>query len=209
VVVAPHPDDEVLGAGGLMRQLMTRGWAVEVLAVTDGEAAFGAPDPDLARERTREAAEARRRLGTGLAPLTHPPAVRRLGLPDGGVGAHVEQLTAMLGRSVAGARLCVGPWPGDGHPDHEATGVAVERAAGAAAVPLLRYPVWLWHWGDPDRDLPWARCCRLDLAEWDRRAKCRALEAFATQLRPPVGAAPILTPAVLAHFRRDHEIFLA
>ena len=38
VVVAPHPDDEVLAAGGLMRWMACRGREVLVVGVTDGEA---------------------------------------------------------------------------------------------------------------------------------------------------------------------------
>ena len=38
VVVAPHPDDEVLGVGGLLRLLARAGTAIHIVAVTDGEA---------------------------------------------------------------------------------------------------------------------------------------------------------------------------
>ena len=100
------------------------------------------------------------------------------------------------------------PWPADGHPDHEATGRVVEAVAADCGVPLLRYPVWLWHWGDPDGDLPWDRCRRLDLDDGDRRAKRRALAVFTSQSRPAGGAA-ILTPTVLDHFLRDTEVFVA
>src|SRR6266852_506851 len=41
VVVAPHPDDETLGVGGMLHDLSARGWRVTVVAVTDGEAAYG------------------------------------------------------------------------------------------------------------------------------------------------------------------------
>ena len=38
VVVAPHPDDEVLSVGGLLAQLADIGARIEVIAVTDGTA---------------------------------------------------------------------------------------------------------------------------------------------------------------------------
>lgn len=38
VVVAPHPDDEVLGAVGIMALLAAAGVSVRVVAVSDGEA---------------------------------------------------------------------------------------------------------------------------------------------------------------------------
>ena len=38
VVVAPHPDDEVLGAGGALASLAARGTRVLLVAVTEGEA---------------------------------------------------------------------------------------------------------------------------------------------------------------------------
>lgn len=38
LVVAPHPDDEVLGAGGLIRAWAARGARVSVLSVSDEKA---------------------------------------------------------------------------------------------------------------------------------------------------------------------------
>ena len=40
VVVAPHPDDEVLGCGGLMAAAQAHGIPVCVIALTDGEMAY-------------------------------------------------------------------------------------------------------------------------------------------------------------------------
>ncbi len=41
LVVAPHRDDETLGAGGLIAAQRSRGIEVRVVAVTDGEMAYG------------------------------------------------------------------------------------------------------------------------------------------------------------------------
>ena len=44
VLVAAHPDDETLGLGATATMLSARGVTVQVVAVTDGEAAY--PDDD-------------------------------------------------------------------------------------------------------------------------------------------------------------------
>ena len=36
-MIAPHPDDEVLGAGGLMQRVKSTGGAVRVVYLTDGD----------------------------------------------------------------------------------------------------------------------------------------------------------------------------
>ena len=66
VVVAPHPDDEIFGAGALLRWLIGHGRSIRLIPVTDGEVAWG-PVP-LATQR----ALIKRRIGERAA------AVRRL-----------------------------------------------------------------------------------------------------------------------------------
>jgi hypothetical protein len=62
LVVAAHPDDEVLGVGGLMSVLAAAGARLRLVAVTDGELSHrGHADPgELARQRTAETAAALR-----------------------------------------------------------------------------------------------------------------------------------------------------
>ena len=40
LVLAPHPDDETLGAGGLIKAQCLRGLEVSIAAVTDGKKAY-------------------------------------------------------------------------------------------------------------------------------------------------------------------------
>jgi hypothetical protein len=56
VGVAPHPDDEILGAGGLVRALTLAGTRVEIWAVTDGENRFGSLSAGPARELAKPCA---------------------------------------------------------------------------------------------------------------------------------------------------------
>ncbi len=41
LVVAAHPDDEVLGCGGTIARLGAEGWAVHVLIVAEGKKPVG------------------------------------------------------------------------------------------------------------------------------------------------------------------------
>src|ERR1700744_6486567 len=62
VVLAPHPDDETLGAGGFIAAQCLDGRDVLVVAVTDGESAYGY-DPNLGRLRESEQRNALACLG--------------------------------------------------------------------------------------------------------------------------------------------------
>ena len=114
VIVAAHPDDEVLGAGGLISMLAASCARLRLVAVTDGERSHrghASPAP-LARRRTAETMAALGALGT------RGTEVIRLGLPDGGLAKRRDELAAALAPLVAGFDLCLAPWDRDLHPDH-------------------------------------------------------------------------------------------
>lgn len=207
VVVAPHPDDEVLAVGGLLVALHAARTALELLAVTDGEASHpgGSLRPDdLAARRVTETEAALDLLGLDIA-------VIRLGLPDGGRESLERPVLEAL--RLAPGDWVLGPWAGDGHPDHEAVGRACAAAAARDGARLLAYPVWAWHWSNPqDEDVPWDRAHRVELPGAVQARKARAVAAFRTQVEPlgPSPAdAPVLPPYVLQRFARPYEVVLA
>lgn len=92
LVIAPHPDDDVLGAGGLMQRVRSTGGAVRIVYLTDGDGyPEGVRDEDhiatptakdylgYGKQRRREARAALVRLGLADAFQTF------LGFPDGGL----------------------------------------------------------------------------------------------------------------------------
>ena len=210
LVVAAHPDDESLGAGGLVAQAHRRSATVTVLIATDGEASH----PQSPTHTPAQLATIRRQeVQKAVAALAPGTAVHFLGLPDGALQRHMAALTAQLEYF---ARVCthiVSPWRGDRHPDHEACAQASATVAAQHGLAHWQYPVWAWHWADPGdaSALPWARMRRLPLSDTDRAAKARALRCHRSQhaaLSDQPGDEPILGPAMLAHFERPEEVFV-
>lgn len=123
VVIVPHPDDEVLAFGGTLCRQYGRKLDVVVLAVTDGEAAYGSSSRSmLAAIRRHEQLGAVRRLGC------RAPNIVRFGLPDGKVDEHEDHLVELLSDWIKPHDFVIAPWIHDWHPDHEAVGRAVNAA---------------------------------------------------------------------------------
>jgi LmbE family N-acetylglucosaminyl deacetylase len=205
VVLAAHPDDEVLGVGGLLAALAARGSEIVGVWATDGEASHPGSrtlDPEQLRALRRE--ESRRALSALSVVPTHSAV---LGLPDSALGANLPILRTAIRDVVRPDDVVLAPWRLDGHPDHEAVGeVATEVAA-----MLLEYPIWMWHWAIPeDSRVPWSRLRMVAVPDQD--AKARAIDAFDTQVRP-IGREPedaaVLPAHVVMRFLRPVEAVFA
>jgi LmbE family N-acetylglucosaminyl deacetylase len=207
ILVAPHPDDETLGFGATAASLRSRGIGVQVVSVSDG----GGADPGLSRleriwlERDRRA---ELQCATKLLGLDEPIY---LSLPDGQLEAHEPEVTNFLADLLAGDvnhPWCATTWRGDGHPDHEAVGRAVVRAARGAGTVVLEYPVWMWHWAQPDDvDVPWHRMFTVPVDPAALARKRRAAKVFATQLNAgQPGAEPVLPPFVVQRLMAVGEV---
>lgn len=209
VVVAAHPDDETLGAGGLTAVAAAAGLPVHLLVCTAGEASHPRsrthPPHVLARRRSDEVRAA---FGT-LAP---GGTLTALGLADGRLEESERALTNRLVQDLRDARttLLVAPWRRDGHPDHEAAGRAAATAALRTGATLWEYPLWWWHWAHPST-APWQDVRRLRLPEDAVRSRARALAHHRSQteaLSDEPGDEALLLPGVLAHFTGPTERFV-
>lgn len=200
VVIAPHPDDETLGAGGLIHTWAARhGLPVVIVSVTDGEAAC--PEiPNLAAMRRGELEAARRDLATQNIDLVH------LRLPDGHVNQHQKELTAALGDITPDRATIVAPFEQDGHPDHDAAGRIAREVAHRRDAMLAQYPIWAWHRATPaifaSRALG-----RFILSPAAQRAKQSAIRRYRSQLNDRPGGA-IVPAHVLEYFARPYEVFV-
>jgi LmbE family N-acetylglucosaminyl deacetylase len=199
LIVAPHPDDETLGAGGLIAAQTSRGLDVRVAAATDGEKAYG-DMPGLAAEREQEQTNALRRLSVPRERIS------RFRLPDGNVAGFEGELEEQLAPLISRETLVVTPWKGDHHPDHQACGRVAERLAKQVGAPLCSYFFWTWHYGNA-HDIQALPARRFTLHDELRRAKAEALECHRSQLEHE-GGEPVLPELLLQPARRPFETFV-
>lgn len=195
-VVAPHPDDDVLGCGALIARV-TAHMPVRVIYVTDGAASHDGstsyPPERLRGVREREARRGLRKLGVRTQPhfLRWPDGT----VPLAGDPAAAPLLTALRAAIPADEDVAVAvPWRRDPHCDHRAvsslvTAVLRERPRAAA----FEYAVWLGIIGEAaDEPAPAeGRTVEIDSRGW-LRAKRAALHEHKSQL----GA--LITDAVTA-----------
>lgn len=205
VILAPHPDDETLGCGGLIGSLTALGRQVVVVAVSDGEGSHPQESTLYARLpeiRAYESANALRHLGLENA------ALQRMGIPDGEVTAHLPELKQWLRARLQPTDILFAPWRLDGHPDHEAVGHAASEMEQELGCKLIEVPIWTWHWARPDdARLPWDRARSLHLTPSVEQNKRLAMRCYRSQIGEDEGRTPVLPANVLAHFVRPYEVF--
>lgn len=197
IVIAPHPDDETLGAGGLIAWLRQAGCPVTIVAVTDGENCYPGEDPGLLRQAEQAAALAH--LGVEAA------SIQRLHLPDSGLSQHEEELYETLLALLPPEAHLIAPWAGDFHPDHEVCGRVARRLALRKGLALTAYFFWTWHRGTPEL-LAGLPLVKMDLERGLQAAKREALLCHASQLHHADGE-PILPAYLLEPAWRETEVF--
>lgn len=216
VVLAPHPDDEILACAGLLALHTSRGGESLIIAASDGEAShagcthspatpWALPEgfSDLAQKRREESAEGLQRLTLSSC------ATMRLGLPDGGLLARQGDLQSQLEPVLRSGDTLLTTWRHDAHPDHEACGLAAARTAARRGCRLLEAPVWMWQWSHPDdARVPWHRLEALELPDDVVQRKIRALAAHTSQLtsRDAI-TGPVLGEEMVLRARRGAEYF--
>jgi LmbE family N-acetylglucosaminyl deacetylase len=161
IVIAPHPDDESLGCGGLISLLAAAGSSFHTIFITDGGASHlnsvSWPRCRLAAQREQEADAALDRLGVGKHPRTF------LRLRDGETPRlPVAVREAAVSRLIEIFRsfqpdLILMPWRRDPHCDHrESWRLAMNAISVVVGNPrVFEYAIWLEELGGP-ADFPQA-----------------------------------------------------
>lgn len=151
LILAPHPDDESLGCGGLISYLTSHDRQVKVIFTTDGSASHlnskEYPKDKLSALRKKEAIEALQILGVEAGQISFYNG------KDSGLEAKDEEgffkYVELLHRDIVDfePELILVPYELDPHRDHRATWqmliAATENLTGVVPI-IWEYPIWLY-----------------------------------------------------------------
>ncbi len=214
LVLAPHPDDESLGCGGLIAGCCAEIRPPVVAILTDGSGShphsLQYPSTKLAALREQETTRAVQVLGLPLDQLVFLHALDAAAPHDGAAfDAIVRQLVEVV--RLFDCTAIVATWAFDPHCDHAAAALVAAATARLTGIRHLSYPVWGWTLGDDTQvDAPAVRGWRLDVSA-HMTAKRRAIAAHASQYGMLITDDPggfELPPALLRALDEPWETFL-
>ena len=177
LVVAPHPDDDVLGAGGTMAAASDQGKGIFSVYITDGRGSPredpGIADEAMAAQREKEALSALRAVGAVGGFFLQ----RRSEELAGELGRQTESELTQILRHLRPEEVYV-PAPYERHRTHQrCTRLSIDalRVAGRREVTLLGYSLWGSFWGEKKRVVR-------DIGPFIKK-KVEAVLAHSTQIR--------------------------
>ncbi|WP_265518346.1 PIG-L deacetylase family protein [Nitratireductor luteus] len=180
LVVAPHPDDEVLGTGGTIARLAQAGEDVFVAVVTSGRPPkFSSAQIAAVRG---EAERAHALLGVRATYWLDFPAAGLSDTPHSELNSALQELFAKLRPTTV-----ILPFPGDIHVDHQLT---FSSALVAARPHQAEYPVTILayetlsetNWNAPYLTPGFHPNVFVDISE-TLSLKLEAMDSFGTQLK--------------------------
>lgn len=198
LIIAPHPDDEVLGCGGTICRHVAAGDTVHVLVATRGTSELYSDEGvELVR---KEARKAHAILGVTETRFFEFPAPALDTIPRYKLARAISDVV----QELQVEQLYV-PHHGDIHADH----FHIYHAALVAARPLGNCPIRRilayetiseTEWAPPQADAVFYPTVFVDISEFLDK-KLEAMSCFETQLAPPPSARSLRTITALAQFR--------
>jgi len=172
MIITPHVDDEIIGAGGFIHHLSLHSCRIKCMYMTDGSKSYHPhlPQDELIAARKGEAIELSRQLD-----IEEPGFLQVADTQLGTESNHYQQLLTEI--KAYNPEILFLPHPLDGHPDHGATVTVTLEALTKAKYPKDT-PIYLY--GAANSLTPNAvnRCFALQDEIYQ---KAQLLEIFQTQ----------------------------
>lgn len=206
IFIAPHPDDEALGCGGLISHLCAEGWAPHVIIMTGGGGSIKRgeevksnihkiTEEDIIRERRKLTLKSAHEIGLP------EENIHFLDFIDGHISERSEKEMKRLNNllnEIKPDNLFV-PHSREGWPDHIATRSIVlsqlknqekknnsksyKISNSQKVVPqIFEYCVWIWYYNVWNLD--WKNAYKFLMSKSEHKAKLRAVNAYIKSLAP-------------------------
>ena len=181
LILAPHPDDEVFGCGGMIARLTAEEKRPHVVVMTGGGASHGEccdiVASDVIAARRKLTIKAAKKLG-----LTSE-YIHFLDFEDGLIGncpeSEVLKLRDLI--DILKPDTVFIPHQGEGWPDHLAV-----REFGLNLVPestaIFEYCVWMWYYRQ--KHLDWSKASKLEMTHEEYSKKLSAITTYTAACAP-------------------------
>ena len=182
LIVAPHPDDEVIGCSGLIQQFLAAGQQVYVCILTGGEGSHkgccSIPAHELKSQRRNLAKSIDVQLGLPVENLY------MLDFPDGNINKDNIECKKLRGliEQLKPQSIFVPHQKGEGWSDHIEAGNIVKKIIKGSSIHLYEYCVWFWYynvWG-----LDWKNARLLMMTRPQYQNKLKAIHNYISPLAP-------------------------
>ncbi len=184
LLIAPHPDDEIIGCGGLI-QRYTSGKCVNVVILTGGGASHHgcceATADDIKRERRNMAQKINAEIGLPKGCL------HLLDFEDGNISAGNAVEEAKLLSIIQNIKPDAILFPiqqGEGWSDHIAAGDIVKRLISAHSIKVQLYEYCVWFWYYNVWNIRWRDAHILKMTSDQYQKKLKAISDYTTSVAP-------------------------
>ncbi|QFQ13412.1 PIG-L family deacetylase [Pseudoprevotella muciniphila] len=184
LLIAPHPDDEIIGCGGLI-QRYTPGKCVNVVILTGGGASHhGCCDTsadDIKRERRNMAQRINAEIGLPKGCL------HLLDFEDGNISTGDSVQEAKLLKIIQEVQPDAILFPiqqGEGWSDHIAAGDIVKRLISAHSIKVQLYEYCVWFWYYNVWNIRWRDARVLKMTSEQYQKKLKAISDYTTSVAP-------------------------
>lgn len=143
IIISPHPDDEILGCGGLISHLVSKKCDVTIIMLTGGENcddAMHLGPEKLKKERRKLTKQACSVLGVEERNIFF------LDFIDGAINAQDKELEKLINIiKDTNAKTIFVPHIEDGWNDHVQTHHIIKNMIKGTSLSLYAYCVWFWY----------------------------------------------------------------
>ncbi|SHF41474.1 N-acetylglucosaminyl deacetylase, LmbE family [Bacteroides luti] len=184
IIVAPHPDDEALGCGGLISHLTKSGCTISLIMLTGGE------NCTSAKSIEKETLKVTRRDLTNKSAIIlgiKEENIYFLNFIDGNVCSKDPEITRLkdiLNRINADAIYV--PHLMDGWNDHVQAHLIIKHIIKDTSTKLYAYCVWFWY-TMPFKDtikLPWKNVRYFSMNKEEHKAKVQSVNIYMKAISP-------------------------